>query len=130
MAHKLRTDENIKCFKIGSLEKSLELYADDCSIFLSPTAENLKYTVEALNNFYGLSGLKISVSKTTAIYFGSNIDNLPILCPDIPLNWDSKFTLLGIEFDNKLQFMDTNYDKKVENINKILHTWIYRNMEK
>ena len=115
LAHKLRTDKNIDGFKIGSLEKTLKLYADDCSIFLTPTAENLRCTVETLNNFYRLSGLKISVSKTTAIYFGSNIDNLPKLCTDIPLNWDSQFTLLGIEFDNKLQYMDKNYDKKIEN---------------
>ena len=64
------------------------------------------WTFTTIPDFYRLSGLKISMSKTKAIWFGSGFDNNNRLCQDIALDWDSKFTLLGIDFDNNLENMD------------------------
>ena len=33
------------------------------------------------------------------------------LCPDIDLNWEEDFTLLGFYIDNKLANIETNIDK-------------------
>ena len=48
LAHKLRSDQNIQGFQLDNLIHTLELYADDCSIFLQPTAQNLRNAVETL----------------------------------------------------------------------------------
>ena len=43
LAHKLRSDRKIKGFQLkNNMTKLLELYADDCTIFLEPSEENLK----------------------------------------------------------------------------------------
>ena len=128
LAHKIRTDENIEGFKMNNLTHSLELYADDCSIFMEAKDESLRKTVETLDNFYKISGLKISVSKTKAVWFGIQHNNPPRLCPDLPLDWDNKFRLLGVDFFSNLEGMDCNFLSKMEEIRKVLNCWIYRTL--
>ena len=128
LAHKLRTDGSVEGFEIGNLCHLLELYADDCSIFLSPTDESLRKAISILNNFFKLSGLKISVSKTKAIWFGAGSNYTHKLCPDLPLVWGSEFRLLGIDFDSNLAHMEANFDSKLDEIRKVLNCWFYRSL--
>ena len=128
LAHRLRSDPQIDGFKLENYTHKLEIYADDCSIFLQPDDENLRKTVETLGHFYKLSGLRISVSKTKAIWFGKDYNNRQNLCQDLVLDWDTNFRLLGIDFNNNLENMETNFNKKIELIRKLLNCWIYRNL--
>ena len=126
LAHKLRSHKNIESFKLDNLSHTLELYADDCTIFLQPSEQSLRKTVDTLDSFFKLSGLKISVSKTKAIWFGSGSSNTFQICPDLNLDWDSSFKLLGIDFKNDLIGMESNYESKVNEIKKIFNSWTNR----
>ena len=104
LAHKLRADPKIQGFQLtDQLAHTLELYADDCSVFLEPNDQNLRNALKILADFYRLSGLNVSTSKTKAIWFGAGYNNNNRLCPDLTLDWDSKFTLLGIDLNNNLE---------------------------
>ena len=70
LAHKLRTDTGVKGFDFGNLTHVLDLYADDLTIYLSPSEQNLINVLKIIKDFYHLSCLKISVSKTKAVLFG------------------------------------------------------------
>ena len=120
LVHKLRDDPNVKGFDIGNHPKLLEIYADDLTIFLTPSSEYLKRVIEILGSFFNISGLKISLNKTKAVWFGKGFDLNRKLCPELQLNWSKKFTLLGISFDNNLDEMHMNFANKIENIRKIL----------
>ena len=72
--------------------------------------------------------LTISVSKTKAIWFGKDAKNMNKLCPDLNLNWDTQFKLLGVEFDNDLDNMDSNFALKLDEMKKVLDCWIYRSL--
>ena len=113
-------------FEIGNQSHLLEIYADDMTIFLRPDSDNLRTVVEILDSFYNLSGLKISVGKTKAIWFGANYNSNNKLCPDINLVWVKEFILLGINFDNNLDKMENNFWDKIENIEKMLACWFHR----
>ena len=126
LAHKLRSDQNIKGFEIGNFSHLLEIYADDLTIFLTPNSENLRRVLETLDNFFHLSGLKISVSKTKAVWFGTEFNSDRRLCPDLKLQWVKNFTLLGINFNNNLDHMENNFSEKLEKIQKMLSCWFYR----
>ena len=128
LAHKLRSDSEISGFKLENLEHKLEIYADDCTVFLEPESENLRNAVATLNSFYRLSGLKISVSKTKAIWFGRDHNNDFNLCQDLQLDWDTSFRLLGVDFHNNLENMEANFHRKIEEIDKILNFWMYRTL--
>ena len=126
LAHKLRKNLDVKSFSHNNLSHLLEIYADDLSIFLHPDSNNLRNTLKTLDDFYYLSGLKISVSKTKAVWFGNASNSNEILCPDLGLKWVKTFELLGINFDNNLLNMNSNFDSKVLKIEKLLAHWSYR----
>ena len=126
LAIKMRNDPQITGFKIGNMRHLLEIYADDLTVFLDPNSDNLRKTVEVLTSFYKLSGLKISVKKTSAVWFGKNHDSNIKLCPELGLKWSKTFTLLGLNFDNNLENMESNFEEKINKIKKLLFTWSYR----
>ena len=128
LAHKLRNDPNIKCFDYGGLTHILDLYADDLSIYLTPTTSNLNAVLQVIKDFFHLSCLKINLTKTKAVWFGKHADSDRVLCPEENLVWTKSFTLLGLTFDNKLEKMDQNYFEKVEEIRKLLQGWLYRHL--
>ena len=128
LAHKLRSDPKIQGFKVNNQQKTLELYADDCSIFLQPYDQNLRNAIGILDNFFRLSGLKISVTKTKAIWFGNGYANAQRLCSDLTLDWDTEFRLLGVDFHGGLIGMENNFDCKLEEIRKLFNCWINRTL--
>ena len=128
LAHRLRTDTTIKGFDYGGLTHILDMYADDMSIYLTPTAPNLKAVLTAIKDFFHLSCLKINLTKTKAIWIGRDADSDRVLCPEEGLVWTKTFSLLGINFDNKLEQMDQNYHEKIDEIKKLLQGWLYRHL--
>jgi len=104
------------------------VYADDCSIFLEPSEENLREVLHVLDSFKDISGLKISLSKTKAVWFGNGWNNRTKLCSDLNLDWASSFRLLGIDFTNNLENMSTNYDLKVKEIKTLFDNWMNRKL--
>ena len=126
LAHRLRSDEGVQGFKVWETRNLMEIYADDLTIFLKPCGQNLRNVVNNLTNFYKLSGLKISISKTKAIWFGSQCNSDEILCPDLGLKWVREFTLLGINFTNNLDNMQSNFTDKIDKVEKMLSNWSYR----
>ena len=126
LALKMRADPQIRGFKIGNMRHLLEIYADDLTVFLDPSSDCLYKTIKVLQGFYKLSGLKISVKKTCAVWFGKNHDSNIELCPELGLKWSKSFTLLGITFDNNLEKMQSNFNEKIDKIEKLLFTWSHR----
>ena len=88
LAHKLRTDPREVGFDFGNLTNILDMYADDLSIYLTPSEQNLQAVLDIIKSFFHLSCLQISVTKTKAIWFGKDADCELILCPNENLVWD------------------------------------------
>ena len=107
-----------------------EGYADDLTLLLKSLGykEDLKQLNEILDileHFRRISGLTINKSKTQICAFG-RIDNPTVfkLADDTKIEFVSKFKLLGIEFDNKLENMSKNFVKKLDMIRKEIFIWI------
>ena len=126
LAIKLRSDCTVEGFTVGNRRHLLEIYADDLSVFLSPQEANLRRVIMILQDFHKLSGLKISVTKSTAIWFGTAWDSSIRLCEDLGLSWAKTFKLLGITFDSNLDSMESNFDANIVKIEKLLKHWTYR----
>ena len=52
----------------------------------------------------------------------------PPLCPDIVIERNDKIDYLGTQFDNKLEKMDENITKKMEQIIALGESWLYRSI--
>lgn len=72
--------------------------------------------------------MKINLTKSKAIWFGSKRESEDILLPHLGLIWSKKFTLLGIEFDNGLTDLKKNVDEKIVVMENTMNSWLYRNL--
>ena len=97
---KLRNSHEVIPYTLGSTDISLSLFADDMSVFLKYCENNLRYASNILSMFFKLSGLKIQLEKTQVIVIGPVPHNYN-LCPELELNWQQNFTLLGVVFNPK-----------------------------
>ena len=79
----IRSNDEIKGIKINTKEFKLSQYADDTQIFLD---DSLKETLLILNKFYLMSGLKINVEKTRAIWIGSSNNSNRQICREYNLD--------------------------------------------
>ena len=94
-----------------------EQHADDLTIFLEYVdgdddlkALNIKNILNVLDEFFVLSDLGVNKAKTMLSLFGSTQDK-PYLAGSLGIKWCTKFTLLGLDFDQNSKEMDQNLIK-------------------
>ena len=89
----------IEGFKIKAQEKKLTKFADDTSLFLNGSKKSLRKAISVLKVYEEASGLKMNLSKTKAIWVGSNRSSDTKICHELELDWVHQFTALGIQYD-------------------------------
>ena len=92
MAIAVRNDDNIKGIEISDSETKLLQFADDTTAILADL-NSAQALIKLLNDFEKVSGLKLNVMKTEALWIGS-LQN----CEDEPLGfkWKTCVKFLGI----------------------------------
>ena len=118
---KITKTKNIIGVNYAKYEDRASGFADDCTFFIERSENNLRKTVNILNLFWEISGLKCNISKTKVIpvgvFDGENI------CEDLKLSWENDFTILGIEIDNKLKNLSKIFDKLYNDTRSIISRW-------
>ena len=72
-------------------------------MFLDGTEDSLKEALEILNSFFIMSGLRINVEKTRAIWIGSLSNSVRQECKDYKLDWtQGSFKILGVTFTSEV----------------------------
>ena len=85
--------------------------------------KNLRSCVSYITHFASVSGLQCNIDKTVVVPIGANFDTDDILCPDLKLDWDNKFTILGFEIDSKLEKLEDNYSRIHKNVDNLISKW-------
>ena len=101
------------------------------SFILDGSPGSLANTLEILDYYADLSGLKLNYSKTKVIWIGSKkFSNTVYHHSRWKLDWGSScFTLLGINFDvNLTQMFTKNYDRKLSDIKNLIKNWQSRKL--
>ena len=124
----LRKNQHVKGINIKNIEFLISQYADDTSIALDPTEENLRNTLIILKFYARASGLCINFEKTRVIWFGSLKGSTATICPNYNLSWDQgPFTFLGVKFTTNLdEMIKLNYKDKIAEIKNLLSQWSKR----
>ena len=124
----LRKSQHVKGIKISNVEFLISQYADDTSLTLDPTEQNLRNTLIILKFYARASGLCINFEKTRVIWFGSLKSSTVTLCPNYNLSWDQgPFTFLGVKFTTNLdEMINLNYKEKIADIKNLLSQWSKR----
>ena len=125
-----KQSRKIEGITIYNKEHRLSLYADDTSIFIKATEANLKHSLEILEWFYQKSGLKMNMSKTKVIRIGPIRETDRRFCRENNLDWVSKFTALGINYDtlNLNNITELNIETKMQTMEKMMQQWQQRNI--
>ena len=115
---------------ISISEKKLKLiqYADDTLLTLNGTFSELNVALSILDEYASISGLKINIHKTRAIWIGRYKHKKDILI-DRDLTWvfDEYFKYLGVDFCTNLQEMvHYNYREKIMEIRSQMTSWLKR----
>lgn len=117
----MRKNENIKGIIINNKEFKISQYADDTQLFLDGSDLSLRESLETLNKYYNMSGLKINVEKTKAMWIGAYAHSNRILCREYQLDWNQNpFVILGVTFS-----VDVNDIWELNNnsiMNKVINT--------
>ena len=93
----VRDSEIITGININGNEFRLIQYLDDTQLFLVGTEKSLQETLNVLKLFYLMSGLKINVENTRAIWIGSLSYSNRQLCKEYKLDWSQgSFKILGV----------------------------------
>ena len=121
----INSNTDITGIKIGNHEYKLAQFADDTTIFLDGSTKSLSSTLNILEIFGTISGLKMNSDKTKVIWIGRKKFSKDKLQTKTPLTWgNTNFDLLGIHFDVNLHSMiNTNYSKYIMQLNKSLSQW-------
>ena len=81
-----------------------------------------------MDRYEKISGLKINKDKTQVMRIGKSANSDPILCEDLGLKWVSKLKILGIFLTANPTEMKDNLTDKIEEIEKLLARWTFRNL--
>ena len=106
---KIKTNPNIDGFRVGNFNHTIDMYADDVTLYLNGSELGLKCALSDLEGFYQLSGLKINLGKCNAVWIGSKANSPEKLCRNLNLIWTNTFRLLGIDFTGDIVGMNDNF---------------------
>ena len=77
-----------------------------------------------------MSGPKININKTVAVWIRSRRNSQVKFMPELGLNWNpATFQVLGVMFSTDLhEIVPINFENKLNEIRKVLSAWSRRNL--
>ena len=130
LGQKLRNNKNLKGININNREFLLSQYADDTQVFLDGSEKSLKEALLILDTFYKMSGLRINVEKTKAIWIGSLSHSENRLCQRYELDWtQGPFKILMVFFSTEVfDIWDMNTNSVLNKVENIIKQWSRRKL--
>ena len=116
LAKAIRKERNIKGILVNQRELEISQYADDTTLILDGSNESLSASLNTLDNFSEISGLRLINKKTKALWNGVKSGSDDIYFPQRNFKWlKSKVKALGVWLSIDPEITDTlNYQEKLE----------------
>jgi len=132
LAISVRRSDEIKGFKFKIKELKLCQYADDTQILLDGSEKTVRNTVQLLDNFSQISGLKVNYSKSELAPLGRSRMEIYThnFSPGMKMTFD-KIKVLGVTLPTNGKIEDLiklNFEEKKQKIKDIVHSWSKRNL--
>ena len=96
--------------------------ADDCTLLLEMSVDNIRNVIQILENFEHISGLSCNIKKTALMQVGSN-EPIPSEITDLGLEIKNEITLLGAKITNSSKCFELNGSEVLNKIKKKINFW-------
>ena len=122
LADAIRKKQRIKGIEINGIDFKLSQYADDTTLILDGSEESFLESVILIETFGNISGLRLNIKKTEALWIGSKKDCDLKLLPEKDFKWPKKkVKALGVWLSTDPSIIiSLNYKEKIEKIRSIL----------
>ena len=88
LAETIRKNENIKGITINEQEIKISQYADDTALILDGSTVSFTTSLQILDLFKEISGLRLNNKKTVALWIGANTGKGANLDPEKDFKWE------------------------------------------
>ena len=130
LADAIRKKQTFKGIEINGIDFKLSQYADDTTLILDSSEESFLESVILIETFGNISGLRLNIKKTEALWIGSKKDCDLKLLPEKDFKWPKKkVKALGVWLPtDPNMIISLNYNEKIEKIRSILECWKFRRL--
>ena len=130
LADAIRKHNNIKGIFVDGQEIKISLYADDTTLILDGSRASFQNSLQILEFFRAISGLRLNLKKRQALWIGANAGSEEKLCPENDLRWMSdKVKTLGVWLSTDPEIMlKANYEEKITKLEASLGCWELRRL--
>ena len=126
----IRNNNGIHRIIIDNKEYKITQYADDTQLFLNGSENSLRETLDILQKFSTMSGLRMNAEKTKAIWIGSLSNSTSRMCHNFRLDWtQGPFKILGVTFSTEIyNIWDLNYNEIIKIVEGVCKQWSKRKL--
>ena len=130
LAETIRKNENIKGITINEQEIKISQYADDTTLILDGSTVSFTTSLQILDLFKEISGLRLNNKKTVALWIGANTGKEANLDPEKDFKWEKdKVKALGVWLStNPETTIEANYSEKLTKVKNSLSCWELRRL--
>ena len=114
LANAIRRYSSIKGISISQNEIKLSQYADDTTLILNGSKDTLETSLDVIEKFSKISGLRLNNKKTEALWIGSKATSSELLYLEKEFKWEElkiKTLRVWLSIDHELT-MILNFEKK------------------
>ena len=124
----IRANSRIQAVAVNKTEIKISQYADDTDLILNGKQESLSPTLNTINNFGYVTGLKLTDKKSEALWIRSNVGKNEKLLAEKNFQWpENKVKVLRVWIStDPTVTLTLNYTEKLEQIRNLLSCWEYR----
>ena len=130
LADAIRNDNNIKGITVDGQEIKISLYADDTTLILDGSRASFQNSLQVLELFSLISGLRLNYKKTEVLWIGADEGSKEKLCPEHDLKWmKNKVKTLGVWLStDPIITIKANYDEKLTKLKASSSCWELRRL--
>lgn len=120
----IRQHSQISGIKIGELEHTISLFADDIIIYLSNLNTSIPTLVDLIKIFGEFYGYRVNSSKSTILLLNKDERQNPKIPTLFTVTQDG-FTYLGVQITPEIEnIVSLNYDPLVQSTRESLSSWM------
>ena len=98
-------------------------YADDITLFFSPSIEAFNFIIKTLDEFKKLSNLASNLSKTNVVFSEPPPQDIIDFVTEVGFNIKESTEILGFTFNNSLTNLDINISNALMKIEQQINFW-------